>query len=46
MTEATQSTTVFFSVEKARKLLGYEPQVRFADGMKLVEQWLRYAAYL
>jgi nucleoside-diphosphate-sugar epimerase len=46
VTEATQSTTVFFSIEKARKLLGYEPRVRFADGMKRVEQWLRYAAYL
>jgi nucleoside-diphosphate-sugar epimerase len=46
VTEATQSTTVFFSIEKARKMLGYEPRVRFADGMKLVEQWLRYAAYL
>jgi nucleoside-diphosphate-sugar epimerase len=46
VTEATQSTTVFFSIEKARKMLGYEPCVRFADGMKLVEQWLRYAAYL
>jgi nucleoside-diphosphate-sugar epimerase len=46
VTEATQSTTVFFSIEKARKVLGYEPRIRFADGMKLVEQWLRYAAYL
>jgi nucleoside-diphosphate-sugar epimerase len=46
VTEATQSTTVFFSIEKARTLLGYEPCVRFADGMKMVEQWLRYAAYL
>jgi nucleoside-diphosphate-sugar epimerase len=46
VTEATQSTTVFFSIEKARKVLGYEPRVRFADGMKKVEQWLRYAAYL
>jgi len=27
-------------------MLGYEPRVRFAEGMKLVEQWLRYAAYL
>jgi nucleoside-diphosphate-sugar epimerase len=45
-TEATQSTTVWFSIEKARKVLGYEPRVHFADGMKLVEQWLRYAAYL
>ena len=46
VTEATQSTTVFFSIEKARKVLGYEPRVRFSEGMKLVEQWLRYAAYL
>jgi nucleoside-diphosphate-sugar epimerase len=46
VTEATQSTTVFFSIEKARKVLGYEPRIRFADGMKRVEQWLRYAAYL
>jgi nucleoside-diphosphate-sugar epimerase len=46
VTEATQSTTIFLSIEKARKMLSYEPRVRFADGMKLVEQWLRYAAYL
>ena len=46
VTEATQSTTVFFSIEKARRVLGYEPRIRFAEGMKLVEQWLRYAAYL
>jgi nucleoside-diphosphate-sugar epimerase len=46
VTEATQSTTVFFSIEKARKMLGYQPRVQFADGMKRVEQWLRYAAYL
>ena len=46
VTEGTQSTTVFFSIERARKVLGYEPRVRFAEGMKLVEQWLRYAAYL
>jgi nucleoside-diphosphate-sugar epimerase len=46
VTEATQSTTVFFSIEKARRVLGYEPRIRFADGMNLVEQWLRYAAYL
>jgi nucleoside-diphosphate-sugar epimerase len=46
VTEATQSTTVFFSIEKARKVLGYEPRVQFAEGMRRVEQWLRYAAYL
>ena len=46
VTVATQSTTVFFSIEKARKVLGYEPRIHFADGMKLVEQWMRFAAYL
>jgi nucleoside-diphosphate-sugar epimerase len=46
VTLATQSTTVFFSIEKARKMLGYEPRTRFADGMKLVEEWLRYANYV
>jgi nucleoside-diphosphate-sugar epimerase len=46
VTVATQSTTVFFSVEKARRVLGYKPRIRFAEGMQLVEQWLRYAAYL
>jgi nucleoside-diphosphate-sugar epimerase len=46
VTEATQSTTVFFSIEKAKKMLGYQPRVQFTDGMKRVEQWLRYAAYL
>jgi nucleoside-diphosphate-sugar epimerase len=46
VTEATQSATVFFSIEKARKVMGYEPRIQFAGGMKLVEQWLRYAAYL
>lgn len=46
VTEATQSSNVFFSIEKARRILGYEPRVGFAEGMKRVEQWLRYAAYL
>jgi len=45
-TVATQSATVYFSIEKARKLLGYEPRVRFNQGMALVEQWLRFANYL
>jgi nucleoside-diphosphate-sugar epimerase len=46
VTVATQSTTVFFSIEKARKLLGYEPRIHFADGMRLVEQWMRFAGYV
>jgi hypothetical protein len=46
VTVATQSTTVFFSIEKARRVLGYEPRIKFGEGIRLVEQWLRYAAYL
>jgi len=46
VTVATQSATVFFSIEKARRVLGYEPRIKFAEGMSLVESWLRYAAYL
>ena len=46
VTVATQSTTVFFSIEKARKLLGYEPRIHFSDGMRLVTQWLRFAGYV
>ncbi|HLZ39501.1 MAG TPA: NAD(P)-dependent oxidoreductase [Candidatus Sulfotelmatobacter sp.] len=42
----TQSTTVFFSIEKAKKLLGYRPRVDFTEGMARVEQWLRFANYL
>jgi nucleoside-diphosphate-sugar epimerase len=43
---ATQTGTVFFAIDKARRLLGYEPRVQFAQGIKLVEQWLRFANYL
>jgi len=46
VTVATQNATVFFSIDKARKVLGYEPRIRFLEGMRLVEQWLRFAAYL
>lgn len=46
VTVATQSTTVFFSIDKAKRVLGYEPRVKFSEGIQRVEQWLRYAAYL
>jgi nucleoside-diphosphate-sugar epimerase len=46
VTVATQSATVFFSIEKAHRLLGYEPRIKFAEGIKLVEQWLHYACYI
>jgi nucleoside-diphosphate-sugar epimerase len=46
VTLATQTGTVFFSIEKASKLLRYHPRIPFADGMGRVEQWLRFAHYI
>ncbi|MGH9405099.1 MAG: NAD-dependent epimerase/dehydratase family protein [Terriglobia bacterium] len=46
ITLATQTGTVYFSIEKARTVLGYEPRVPFPAGIRAVEQWLRYASYL
>jgi len=43
---ATQTGTVFFSIEKARRVLGYQPRVSFHQGIALVEQWLRHATYI
>ena len=45
-TVATQTTSIFFSIEKARRLLGYKPRIPFAQGIALVEQWLRFGNYL
>jgi nucleoside-diphosphate-sugar epimerase len=45
-TLATQTGTVFFRIERARSLLGYEPRVNFREGMRLLEPWLRFANYL
>ncbi len=45
-TLATQTGTVFFSIAKAQKLLGYQPRIPFTQGISLVEQWLRFANYL
>lgn len=41
-----QTGAVFFSIEKARRALGYEPRIPFAEGIRRVEAWLRYAEYL
>jgi nucleoside-diphosphate-sugar epimerase len=46
VTFATQTTSVFFQIDKARELLGYRPRISFEQGMSLVEQWLRFANYL
>ncbi len=45
-TFATETSTVFFSIDKARQILGYKPRVPFSRGIQLVEQWLRFANYL
>jgi len=37
------TTSVVFSIEKARKLLGYEPQIDFAEGMERTAAWIRWA---
>lgn len=46
LTLATQTSSVFFRIDKARQFLGYEPRVPFSQGIKLVEQWLRFASYI
>ncbi len=43
---ATQTGAVFFRIDKARKVLGYEPRVMFREGIALVEQWMRHANYI
>lgn len=35
-----------FSVEKARRLLGYAPRVDFGEGMRRTEAWLKEEGYL
>ncbi len=35
-----------FSIEKARRELGYQPRFSLEEGMNLTEQWLREAGYL
>ena len=34
------------SLEKAKELLGYTPQVGYSEGMKQVEKWLKSAGYI
>ena len=43
VTFQTQTGKVFFSIDKAREILGYSPRINFQDGMFRVEQWLRFA---
>jgi nucleoside-diphosphate-sugar epimerase len=46
--EAVQFLTrqAHFSIEKARRELGYQPRFSLEEGMQLTEQWLREARYL
>jgi len=46
VTFATQTASVFFCIEKAKNILGYQPRVPFRQGIEMVEQWLRFANYL
>ncbi|HJH25403.1 MAG TPA: hypothetical protein C5S37_01230 [Methanophagales archaeon] len=32
-------TRLLSSIKKARRLLGYEPQMEFEDGLKKVHEW-------
>jgi nucleoside-diphosphate-sugar epimerase len=43
---ATQTGSVYFRIGKARRMIGYEPRIPFSEGIKRVEQWLRFANYL
>jgi nucleoside-diphosphate-sugar epimerase len=45
-TLAIQTGEVFFRIEKARTLLGYEPRIPFSQGIRLTELWLRWANHL
>ena len=35
-----------FSIEKARRVLGYEPQVAVQDGLRSTAAWYREAGWL
>jgi nucleoside-diphosphate-sugar epimerase len=35
-----------FKIDKAKKLLGYQPAFDFARGMRLTEQWARWAGLI
>jgi 2-alkyl-3-oxoalkanoate reductase len=41
-----QTHDVFFRIDKARRLLAYEPRVSFGQGIRLIEKWLHFANYL
>jgi len=36
------SCNVVFSIERARRILGYEPEIPFSDGMRRTAAWIRW----
>lgn len=38
-----QTSRVVFPIEKARRLMNYDPPFSFEDGMKLTSEWIRWA---
>jgi nucleoside-diphosphate-sugar epimerase len=38
--------TVTFSIDKARRILGYQPRISFERGVELTAKWLRFANYI
>jgi len=43
---AIESVGLLFSIEKARRVLGYSPRIQFSQAMRRTEQWLRFANFL
>ena len=43
---AIESVDLLFSIEKARRVLGYSPRIPFSQAMRRTEQWLRFANFL
>jgi len=41
-----QTGSGHFRIDKASRILGYQPRISFAHGIALVEQWLHFANYL
>ena len=37
------TTNVAFSIEKARRVLGYDPNIDFAEGMDRATAWIKWA---
>jgi len=38
-----QNSNIVFSIEKARRILGYDPRIAFAEGMERTAAWIKWA---